>query len=134
MANADTTSDILLNAGFTEVELHRCDIPILIGRDLDHAVEFVTALGPAGEVIRLPGDEAEKIRPQIEAALREALAEFEEPKRGHRQRLDLDRQREGAGERFLVVDWPVSQDRRFQVASASRLSRTIRREQTDGTS
>jgi SAM-dependent methyltransferase len=79
MANADTVSDILLNAGFSEVELRRCDIPILIGRDLDHAVEFVTAIGPAGEVIRLAGNEAEKIRPQIEAALREALVEFEEP-------------------------------------------------------
>jgi ubiquinone/menaquinone biosynthesis C-methylase UbiE len=79
MANADTVSDILLNAGFTGVELRRCDIPILIGRDLDHAVEFVTAIGPAGEVIRLAGDEAEKIRPQIEAALREALAEFGGP-------------------------------------------------------
>ena len=44
MANADTTSDILLDAGFIEVELRRCDIPILIGRDLDHAVEFVTAM------------------------------------------------------------------------------------------
>jgi SAM-dependent methyltransferase len=79
MANADTVSDILLNAGFAEIELRRCDIPILIGRDLDHAVEFVTAIGPAGEAIRLAGDEAEKIRPQIEAALREALAEFVGP-------------------------------------------------------
>lgn len=79
MANADTVSDILLNAGFTEIELRRCDIPILIGRNLDHAVEFATAIGPAGEVIRLAGDEAEKIRPQIEAALREGLAEFDGP-------------------------------------------------------
>jgi SAM-dependent methyltransferase len=79
MANADTTSDILLNAGFVDVELRRCDIPIKIGRDLDHAVEMVTALGPAGEVIRLAGAEAERIRPQIESALREALAEFESP-------------------------------------------------------
>jgi ubiquinone/menaquinone biosynthesis C-methylase UbiE len=79
MANADTTSDILLNAGFTEIELRRCDIPIKIGSDLDHAVEFATALGPAGEVIRLAGDEAEQVRPRIESALREALAEFVEP-------------------------------------------------------
>jgi ubiquinone/menaquinone biosynthesis C-methylase UbiE len=79
MANADTTSDILLSAGFTEVELRRCDIPILIGRNLDHAVEFATAIGPAGEVIRLAGDEAEKIRPQIEAALHGALAEYQGP-------------------------------------------------------
>jgi SAM-dependent methyltransferase len=79
MANADTTTDILLNAGFAEVELRRCDIPILIGRDLDHAVEFATAIGPAGEVIRLAGEEAEKIRPQIEAALHEALTEYQGP-------------------------------------------------------
>jgi ubiquinone/menaquinone biosynthesis C-methylase UbiE len=79
MANADTTSDILQNAGFAEIELRRCDIPILIGRDLDHAVEFATALGPAGEVIRLAGDEAEKNRPQIVLALREALADYQGP-------------------------------------------------------
>jgi SAM-dependent methyltransferase len=79
MANADTVSDILLTAGFVEVELRRCDIPIQIGRDLDHAIEFATALGPAGEVIRLAGNEAEKVRPQIESALREALAEFATP-------------------------------------------------------
>jgi ubiquinone/menaquinone biosynthesis C-methylase UbiE len=79
MANADTTSDILLNAGFAEIELRRCDIPIKIGSDLDHAVEFATALGPAGEVIRLAGEEAEQVRPRIESALREALAEFVGP-------------------------------------------------------
>ncbi len=79
MANADTASDILRSAGFTDIALRRCDIPIQIGRDLDHAVEFVTAIGPAGEVIRLAGDDAERIRPQIESALREALAEFEGP-------------------------------------------------------
>jgi SAM-dependent methyltransferase len=79
MANADTTSDILRGAGFAEIELRRCDIPIKIGRDLDHAVEFATALGPAGEVIRLAGEEAEQVRPRIEASLREALAEFAGP-------------------------------------------------------
>ncbi len=79
MADADTTSHILLNAGFKDVVLRRCDIPIKIGGDLDQAVEFVMALGPAGEVIRLAGEDAERIRPQIEAKLREALAEFERP-------------------------------------------------------
>jgi ubiquinone/menaquinone biosynthesis C-methylase UbiE len=77
MADADTTSHILLNAGFEDVALRRCDISIGIGRDLDQAVEFVMALGPAGEVIRLAGNDAERIRPQIEAALRETLAEYE---------------------------------------------------------
>jgi len=76
MADADTTSHQLLNAGFEEIALRRCDLEIKIGNDLEQAIEFVTALGPAGEVIRLAGDEADRVRPQIEAALREALAEF----------------------------------------------------------
>ncbi|HWW67924.1 MAG TPA: class I SAM-dependent methyltransferase [Solirubrobacterales bacterium] len=79
MADADTTSHILLNAGFEDIALRRCDIPIEIGVDLDQAVEFVMALGPAGEVIRLAGEDAARLKPRIEAALREALAEYETP-------------------------------------------------------
>jgi hypothetical protein len=79
MADADTTSHILLNAGFRDIVLRRCDLELEIGRDLDQAVAFATALGPAGEVIRLAGDEAERLRPQIEAALRDALSEFAGP-------------------------------------------------------
>jgi SAM-dependent methyltransferase len=79
MGDADVTSQILLGAGFEEIALRRCDIEIKIGRDVDEAVEFAMALGPAGEVIRLAGEEAERIRPEIEAALREGLAEFEGP-------------------------------------------------------
>ncbi len=79
MGDADVTSQILLGAGFEEISLRRCDIEIRIGRDVDEAVEFAMALGPAGEVIRLAGEEAERIRPEIEAALREALAEFDGP-------------------------------------------------------
>jgi SAM-dependent methyltransferase len=79
MGDADVTSQILLGAGFEEVSLRRCDIPIETGRDLDEAVDFAMALGPAGEVIRLAGAEAERIRPEIAVALREALAEFAGP-------------------------------------------------------
>jgi SAM-dependent methyltransferase len=79
MADADTTTDILLNAGFEDVALRRFDREILIGHDLDHAIDLATSLGPAGEVIRLAGDEAERVRPEIEAALREALADFVRP-------------------------------------------------------
>jgi ubiquinone/menaquinone biosynthesis C-methylase UbiE len=79
MADADTTSHILVNAGFEDIELRRCDLEIRIGDDLDEAVEFAMALGPAGEVIRLAGQDAERIRPTIAAAIREALADFERP-------------------------------------------------------
>jgi len=76
MGDADTTTDILLHAGFEQVTLRRCDIEIAMGDDLDEAVGLLMALGPAGEVLRLAGEEAERLRPQIAAALREAVAEF----------------------------------------------------------
>jgi ubiquinone/menaquinone biosynthesis C-methylase UbiE len=76
MANADTTSEILLNAGFEEVTLRRCDLPIGIGADLDEAIEMVMALGPAGEILRLAGERAAHLHGRVEAALREGLAEF----------------------------------------------------------
>jgi SAM-dependent methyltransferase len=79
MANADTVSEQLAIAGFERISLQRCDLPIKIGSDLDHAVEFNMALGPAGEVLRLWGDRVEEIRPKIAGELREALTEFEGP-------------------------------------------------------
>lgn len=79
MANADTVSEQLRIAGFEQISLQRCDVPIKIGEDLDHAVEFNMALGPAGEVLRLWGDRVDEIRPKISRALHEALAEFDGP-------------------------------------------------------
>jgi SAM-dependent methyltransferase len=79
MANADTVSEQLRIAGFEEIALQRCDLPLKIGRDLDHAVEFNMALGPAGEVLRLWEDRIDEIRPKIAADLREGLAEFDGP-------------------------------------------------------
>ena len=39
MANADTTSGILVSAGYEAISLRRCDLPITIGSDLDEAVQ-----------------------------------------------------------------------------------------------
>jgi SAM-dependent methyltransferase len=79
MADADTTSDILTLAGFEDVALHRCDIPILIGNDVEEAIELVMAIGPAGELLRLAGDRAAHLHDEVRAALRDGLAEFETP-------------------------------------------------------
>jgi SAM-dependent methyltransferase len=76
MADADTVTEQLTLAGFEQIALRRCDLPLKIGDDLDHAVEFNMALGPAGELIRLAADEADRIRPRLEAEIRETLAEF----------------------------------------------------------
>jgi SAM-dependent methyltransferase len=79
MANADTVSEQLGIAGFEQISLQRCDLPIKIGEDLDHAVEFNMSLGPAGEVLRLWEDRVDEIRPKISRDLREALSEFDGP-------------------------------------------------------
>jgi SAM-dependent methyltransferase len=79
MANADTTSQILLGAGFTDVAFHRCDVPYCIGTTVAEAVEFNMALGPAAEAIRFAPTRAQELRELLVAQLSEALREFETP-------------------------------------------------------
>jgi ubiquinone/menaquinone biosynthesis C-methylase UbiE len=79
MANADTTSGILLSAGFEGVALRRCDLPIKIGEDLDEAVDLVMSLGPAGEILRLAGEQAAHLHEPVAKALHEGLAEWTGP-------------------------------------------------------
>jgi SAM-dependent methyltransferase len=77
MANADTVSEQLAIAGFEAIELRRSDLPLRMGAHLDDAVELVMSIGPAGEVLRLWGDRAGEIRPQIAADIRGVLEQFE---------------------------------------------------------
>ena len=77
MAGADTTSGILVGAGFTDVSLTRCDKPILIGRDVDEAIDLMMALGPAGEIVRLWGDRQAHRHDEIRAALTDGLAKLQ---------------------------------------------------------
>lgn len=79
MANADTTSGILVSAGYEDIRLARSDTQMLIGRDLDEAVDYMMALGPAGEIIRLAGEDADRIRPKLVEAVRGALEPFDAP-------------------------------------------------------
>jgi SAM-dependent methyltransferase len=76
MANADTTSEILVHSGFTDISLTRCDLEIIGGTNLDEALDLVMSIGPAGEILRLQGDRAAHLHGQIDIALREGLAEF----------------------------------------------------------
>jgi hypothetical protein len=79
MANADTVSEILVHAGYAEITLHRFDAPILIGHDLEEAIELLMALGPAGEILRLAGDRAAHLHGTVHDALREGLADMLTP-------------------------------------------------------
>ena len=64
------------------------------------------SLGPAGEIIRLAGDRAAHLHGDIDAALREGLAEYEED--GVHAcaglRLDRDGDRTTLGERHAIAD------------------------------
>jgi SAM-dependent methyltransferase len=77
MADADTTTDILVYAGYREIEARRFDFDYRMGSSMDQALAVVTALGPAGELIRLSGAKAEALRPVLEAELREAYGDLE---------------------------------------------------------
>ena len=77
MADADTTSEVLAARGLRDVALRRCDIPIVIGHDVQEALELVMALGPAGEILRLAGDRAAHLHGQVEDGPARGLAEFD---------------------------------------------------------
>ena len=76
MAGADMVSSLLRSAGYDRIAFERFDADICIGWDLAEAVNFAMALGPAGEIIRLAGEEGEKRKPEVIAALRETLAPY----------------------------------------------------------
>ena len=76
MANADTVSDQLVYSGFADISLTRSDIEIMSGKDIDEAVGMVMSIGPAGEILRLQGDRAAHLLPQVEEALRDGIKEF----------------------------------------------------------
>ena len=82
LASADMLTDVLGHAGFGAITLQRFDAEICIGRDLDEAVAFAMNLGPAGEIVRLCGDEGERMRPRIDAALRERFTALPRDRQG----------------------------------------------------
>jgi ubiquinone/menaquinone biosynthesis C-methylase UbiE len=73
MADETMVHKMMEIAGYADITFERIDAPVLIGRNVKDAIDFQLAIGPAGEVFREAGDEAERQRPQIEAALAEAI-------------------------------------------------------------
>lgn len=74
MASPDLVSTQLIAAGWERIGFERFDAEIRVAADLDEAIEFAMALGPAGEIIRLAGDEGVRKKDAVVAALRELLA------------------------------------------------------------
>ena len=80
MRGPDLVSDQFKAGGFSQINFERHDVDICVGRDLDEAVAFAMALGPAGEIMRLAGDVAKQREPEVMSALKEALAGFVTPR------------------------------------------------------
>jgi len=77
MADPETVTRQLEIAGYDDIEFERIDAPLQVGKDPDDAMEFQLALGPAGEVYREAGPEAERRDGEIRQALKQELARYE---------------------------------------------------------
>ena len=73
MSNEDTVRAMMTTAGYSDIEFRRVDAQVVVGDDVADAIAFQLAIGPAGEVFREAGAAAEEKRPEIEAALAEAI-------------------------------------------------------------
>ena len=73
MANEEMVAGMMKSAGYEDVTFTRVDALVLVGHTVQDAIDFQLALGPAGEVFREAGDQAEAKRGEIEAALAKAI-------------------------------------------------------------
>ncbi|MFT5114592.1 MAG: ubiquinone/menaquinone biosynthesis C-methylase UbiE [Parasphingorhabdus sp.] len=79
MAGPDMVSDMLQSVGFERVQFERFDSDICIGRSLPEAIDFALEIGPAGEIIRLAGEQGEALRPQVLEALQDVIGKHQRP-------------------------------------------------------
>ncbi|WP_159593887.1 class I SAM-dependent methyltransferase [Chelativorans xinjiangense] len=79
MADTNVVTKQLEIAGYTDIAFERIDADVLVGRDAEEAIAFQMELGPAGEICREAGEETERHRDEIIAALKAALAPFQKP-------------------------------------------------------
>ena len=69
MADQEMVTKQLEIAGYDEIDFERIDAPLMVGNTVEDAVEFQLALGPAGEVYREAGAEAEAKHDEVVASL-----------------------------------------------------------------
>jgi ubiquinone/menaquinone biosynthesis C-methylase UbiE len=79
MTDTEAVTQQLRIAGYSDARFERIDAEVLVGRDLDEAIAFQLAIGPAGEVYREAGKEAERLHDKLVAALKDELRQFVRP-------------------------------------------------------
>src|SRR5271169_5461947 len=80
MADTGVVTKQLEIAGYRDIRFEQIDAQVFVGKDLDDAVAFQLAIGPAGEVYREAGKLAEQRHDEIVKGLRAELAKYQRPK------------------------------------------------------
>jgi ubiquinone/menaquinone biosynthesis C-methylase UbiE len=78
MADTGVVTKQLEIAGYKDIRFEQIDAQVFVGKDLDDAVAFQLAIGPAGEVYREAGKAAEQRRDEIAEALKAELARYQQ--------------------------------------------------------
>jgi len=76
MASPNVVTAQLKAAGFHDIAFRCVDGPVMVGSTVEQALQFQLALGPAGEIFREAGEQAERRRQEIEEALRAELTRY----------------------------------------------------------
>ena len=76
MADPGVVTKQLEIAGYRDIDFEQIDAKVFVGKDLDDAVAFQLAIGPAGEVYREAGKLAEQRHDDIAGALKTELAKY----------------------------------------------------------
>jgi ubiquinone/menaquinone biosynthesis C-methylase UbiE len=79
MADTGVVTKQLEIAGYRDITFEQIDAQVFVGNDLDDAVAFQLAIGPAGEVYREAGKQAERHHEEIANALKAELAKYQRP-------------------------------------------------------
>lgn len=79
MTEPEAVTRQLRMAGYSGIHFERIDAEVMIGRNLDEAIAFQLAIGPAGEVYREAGDQALRLHDELVAALADELRKFLRP-------------------------------------------------------
>lgn len=79
MADTAVVTKQLEIAGYQDIRFEQVDAELFVGNDVDDAVAFQLAIGPAGEVYREAGALGEQRHGEIAAALKAELAKYQRP-------------------------------------------------------
>jgi len=79
MADTGVVTKQLEIAGYKDISFEQVDAEVFVGNDLDDAVAFQLAIGPAGEVYREAGKLGEERRDEVANAIKAELAKYQRP-------------------------------------------------------